>query len=200
VTVQTHAARLCAPLLLALCLSACAQSASQTIRICDDSGCSERPRNSASWDPAADTNPEQTRRLQALSELARQDPRAAYDLGLRFYRGDGVEQNSHLALVWMRQAGERGDLQAQAALGRFYLAGLEEMGSDPAEAEAWLSRAAERGDKASQQLLVQARAAKKEEIEYRRWLDLHRSHWQAVWAHGYAYQWHWRSTGWVLLR
>ena len=172
----------------------------KTIRICDDSGCSDRPRDSASWDPAADTNLEQTRRLQALSELARQDPRAAYDLGLRFYRGDGVEQNSHQALVWMRDAAERGDLQAQAALGRFYLAGLEEMGADPAEAEAWLSRAAERGDKESQRLLLQARAAKKTEAEYQRWRERHRELWRAGWVNVYAYHWHWRSTGWILLR
>lgn len=200
VAVSPGAARLFAPLLLLVCLSACAQGAGKTIRICDHTGCSERPRDSASWDPAADTNPEQTRRLQSLTELARKDPRAAYDLGLRFYRGDGVEQNSHQALVWMREAAERGELRAQAALGRFYLDGLEEMGPDPAEAEAWLARAAERGDTSSRQLLTQARAAKKDEAEYRRWLDLNRSQWQAAWAHGYAYQWHWRSTGWILLR
>lgn len=198
--VFTGAARLLTSFLLFAGLSACAQGTGKTIRICDDSGCSERPRDSASWDPAADAHPEQTRRLQALTDLARQDPRAAYDLGLRFYRGDGVGQNSHQALVWMREAAERGELWAQAALGRFYLDGLEEMGPDPAEAEAWLARAAERGDQASRQLLTQARAAKKDEAEYRRWLDLNRSQWQAGWAHGYAYHWHWRSTGWILLR
>lgn len=191
------ALRALAPATLFVCLAACAQTPSKTIRICDDSGCSQRARDAASFDPAADPDPQQTQRLQALSELARQDARAAYDLGLRYYRGDGVEQNSHLAIEWMRSAGERGHLPAQSALGRFYLAGLEEMGSDPAEAEKWLSLAAGRGDKEAEQLLVQARSAKANEIAYRRWVDLHRVVWQAGWVSGYAYHWHWRSTGWT---
>ena len=111
-----------------------AQSGEKTVRICDDSGCSDRPRSTATFDPTRDDNPEETRRVAALEEIARKDPRAAYDLGLRFFRGDGVRQDSYLALKWMREAGERGVLPAQAALGRFYLAGLQEMGSDPAEA------------------------------------------------------------------
>lgn len=190
------ALRAFAPLSLSVCLAACAQTTSKTIRICDDSGCSQRARDSASFDPAADTDPQQAQRLKALSELARQDARAAYDLGLRYYRGDGVEQNSYQAIEWMRSAGERGHLPAQSALGRFYLAGLEEMGSDPAEAEKWLSLAAASGDKEAAQLLVQARQAKADEIAYRRWVDLHRVHWQAGWVSAYAYHWHWRSTGW----
>jgi TPR repeat protein len=84
------------------------------------------------------------------------DPRAAYDLGLRYFRGDGVRQDSYQALKWMRDAAERGYLKAQTAVGRLYLMGLEEMGSDPAEAEKWLSIAAGRGDKEAKTLLAQA--------------------------------------------
>ncbi|MCK5437659.1 MAG: sel1 repeat family protein, partial [Desulfobulbaceae bacterium] len=86
-------------------------------------------------------------RIPALEALAQQDPRAAYDLGLRFFRGDGVRQDSYQAIQWMRNAAERGDIDAQKALGRLYLTGLEEMGSDPQEAEKWLRIAAGRGDK-----------------------------------------------------
>ena len=73
-----------------------AQSGEKTVRICDDSGCSDRPRSSATFDPTRDDNPEETKRVAALEDLARKDPRAAYDLGLRFFRGDGVRQDLSL--------------------------------------------------------------------------------------------------------
>ena len=132
--------RLLLPLLLASS-AVFAQDAVPTVRICDSSGCSDRPRDSASFQPEA-TDPVAEQRLLQLTEVARDDPRAAYDLGLRYFRGDGVRQDSYQALKWMRDAGERGVVPAQLALGRFYLMGLEEMGPDPAEAETWLSMAA----------------------------------------------------------
>ena len=193
----------CLVVLLVWALAACAQTPvaapDQTalIRICDDQGCSDRPRNSATFDATRDDNPEETRRLAALTTLAEKDPRAAYDLGLRFFRGDGVTQNSYQAIQWMRRAGERGDLKAQAALGRFYLMGLEEMGSDPQEAEKWLALAAVRGDKESARLLGEASAAKKRnQAEYQAWVNLRRNAWYGYWYSGYPYYWAWRPTGW----
>ena len=56
---------------------------------------------------------EETRRLTALADIARQDPRAAYDLALRYYRGDGVRRDSYQAIRWMREAGDRGVPEAQ---------------------------------------------------------------------------------------
>lgn len=182
--------------LLVLVFAVGAQASERTIRICDDSGCSDRPRSSATFDPTADPDPQVTRRLEALTALAEKDPRAAYDLGLRYFRGDGVEQNSFRALEWMRSAGERGDLAAQSALGRFYLAGLEEMGPDPIEAERWLTAAASRGDKEAGRLLAQARRAKANEAEYYRWRREHRNHWIGFWYTGYPYRWYWRAGGW----
>ena len=118
-------------------LAACAQPPKpEVVRICDSAGCSDRPADSASFDAdAAVPDPDPDGRIAALEALARDDPRAAYDLGLRFFRGDGVRQDSYKALQWMRDAAERGDLNAQKAVGRLYLTGLEEMGSDPREAE-----------------------------------------------------------------
>lgn len=175
-----------------------AQSGEKTIRICDDSGCSDRPRSSATFDPSRDDNPAETQRVAALEDLARKDPRAAYDLGLRFFRGDGVRQDGYLALKWMREAGDRGVLPAQAALGRFYLAGLQEMGSDPAEAERWLTMAADRGDQESAKLLPEARKAKQDEQALYRWREAHRKYWHGWWATGYPYYWHWANVGWVI--
>ncbi len=186
------------PLLLTLLLLTGAASAqtSDTIRICDTSGCSDRPRNSATFDPSHDDNPEETRRLAALADIARKDPRAAYDLALRHYRGDGVKRDSYQAIRWMREAGDRGVPEAQLALGRFYLSGVEEMGADPAEAEKWLSLAAARGDKEAEKLLAEASNAKKTEQERYQWRQFHRQHWLGWWATGYPYHWYWSAAGW----
>jgi len=186
--------RLLLPLLLASS-AVFAQDAVPTVRICDSSGCSDRPRDSASFQPEA-TDPVAEQRLLSLTEIARDDPRAAYDLGLRYFRGDGVRKDSYLALKWMRDAGERGDLKAQQALGRFYLVGLEEMGSDPMEAERWLSMAADRGDKESKKLLIEARAAKKNEQQLYQWRETYRKTWSGGWYSGYAYRSYWRAGRW----
>lgn len=167
-----------------------------TIRICDSSGCSDRPRNSSTFRPDAG-DPEAEQRLLALTEVARDDPRAAYDLGLRYFRGDGVEQNSFQAIEWMRSAGERGDLRAQQALGRFYMTGLEEMGSDPAEAERWLALAADRGDAESKKMLVEARKAKtSDQAAYHSRERWRKNGWLTGWHSGYAYRCYWRTGRW----
>jgi len=184
--------------LLCFVLVACTQpSTKETIRICDESGCVDRPRNYAGYDsskefPAEDPDG----RVAALKSLGEKDARAAYDLGLRFFRGDGVPQDSYQALVWMRKAAEGGDLNAQKALGRFYLTGLEEMGSDPREAEKWLTIAAGRGDKESQKLLLEAGAEKKSDEVYSRWRNNWRGIFYDYWHAGYPYRSYWRRGYW----
>jgi TPR repeat protein len=96
----------------------------------------------------------------------------------------------------MREAGDRGVPEAQLALGRFYLSGVEEMGADPAEAEKWLSLAAARGDKEAEKLLAEASSAKKTEQERYQWRQFHRQHWLGWWATGYPYHWYWSTAGW----
>jgi TPR repeat protein len=184
-------------LLLGALAAGGAHAAGDTVRICDDKGCSDRPRSSSTFDPTADANPDETRRIAALSDMASKDPKAAFDLGMRYLRGDGVKQDSFLALRWLREAGERGQLRAQAALGRLYLTGLEEMGSDPAEAERWLAMAAERGDKESEKLLPEAREARKDERARYRWREYHRKNGHAWWYSAYPYYWVWRSGHWT---
>jgi TPR repeat protein len=187
--------RLCLSLLLAS-TSAFAQD---TIRICDASGCSDRPRNTATFEAelAAQPDPAQDPKLLALEAMAAKDPRAAYDLGLRFFRGDGVKKDGYLAIKWMRDAGERGDYKAAQALGRFYLFGLEEMGPDPGEAERWLMMAADKGDKEAKKLLTQARKAKEQARTDYEWRETVRKNgWVAGWYSGYAYRTYWRDGRW----
>ncbi|MGF6771677.1 TPR repeat protein [Paraburkholderia sp. GAS199] len=182
-----------------LALAACAHnpSASPLVRICDEHGCADRPKNQITANLAGNAQQTDTDgRIAALKEAGETNPRAAYDLGLRYFRGDGVPQDSYQALVWMRKAAERGDLQAQKALGSFYLFGLEEMGSDPREAEKWLSIAAGRGDQESKKLLEQARAAKKSDEDDYRWLNESRSLYYGYWYSGYPYRGDWRERNW----
>ncbi len=169
----------------------------KTIHICDESGCSDRPADYASFDPTAPApGDELDRDIPQLEALANENPQAAYDLGLRFFRGDGVRQDSYQSIKWMRNAAERGSLDAQKALGRLYLTGLEEMGSDPREAHKWLSIAADRGDEEAKKLLKEATAARKNEEAYSLWL----TRWQPVfhryWSTGYSYNYYWNRRGW----
>lgn len=181
-------------LLSILLLTTFALHAEETIRICDNTGCSERPRSTSA--PIIETNLEEEHRLAELSKIASKDPRAAYDLGLRYFRGDGVRQNSYQALQWMRDAGERGDLRAQSALGQFYLTGFGGIGSDFAEAEKWLSIAADRGDEQANQLLAKARAAKKAEHDDYQWREQYRREFYGYWYSGYAYYSYWLNSMW----
>ncbi|MGY1490029.1 tetratricopeptide repeat protein [Methylobacillus pratensis] len=175
----------------------CASSPNkQTVRICDEQGCSDRPRSESTFVPESSISPEEKQKIEQLTALAEKDPRAAFDLGLRYFRGDGITRNSYQALTWMRHAAERGDVDAQLAVGRFYLMGLEEMGSDPAEAESWLSMAAGKGNQEAQTLLKQAQEAKRNEVEYRRWLNLYRPYWYGYWHSGYTYRSYWRGSSW----
>lgn len=179
-------------------LSACAASPDQqTVRVCKDGSCQDVPRSASTFVPESVSTPAQDQKLESLRVLAERDPRAAFDLGLRLYRGDGVARDPHQALSWMRSAGERGNLDAQLALGGFYLAGLAEMGPDPAEAEIWLNLAAVRGSAEAKRLLPQAAAAKRAEREGYRVREHNKNQWHGLWGGGYAYKSYWRDSGWL---
>jgi TPR repeat protein len=166
------------------------------VRICDDTGCSYRPKDAISTETVDHDAAPEDPGIARLKQIAQNQPKAAYDLGLRYFRGDGVQQDSYQALVWMRKAGERGNLQAQKALGGFYLFGLEEMGPDPQEAEKWLLMAVGQGDKGSKKLLEQARAAKKSDQEDFKWRAYWRPIYYRYWYSGYPYYGVWRQTYW----
>jgi hypothetical protein len=132
-----------AALMAAVCLfvAGCVQPVRNSVVVCDPY-CSERSTDQVNQD--LNEVPDDGGKAAALEKMAENNPRAAYDLGLRYFRGDGVPRDSYKALTWMRAAADRGELRAQKALGVFYLTGLEEMGPDPREAQTWLSLAASR--------------------------------------------------------
>ncbi len=167
------------------------------VRICDDSGCSHRPANSATFDAPAIHSDQAEPNMSRLIALAEKNPKAAFDLGLRFFRGDGVERNPYTAIEWMRSAGDRGMTDAQLALGGFYLMGVEEMGADSAEAESWLQLAAASGSIEAKKLLAQASAAKKDERDTYQWREAQLKSWHQRWASSYTYYWHWSRNTWL---
>lgn len=52
------------------------------------------------------------------------DSRAQYQLGLMYYRGEGLPQDYEKAALWYRRAAERGDVDAQLNLGLMLAQGL----------------------------------------------------------------------------
>lgn len=185
-------------LMMVSLLAACAAGPdpSEPVRICDTSGCSMRSRDTATFQPPAG-NPEEEARVAKLTALAEKDPKAAYDLGLRYFRGDGITRDPYLAIEWMRKAGDRGLGKAQSALGRFYMMGLEEMGPDYQEAEKWLAMAADNGDKEAKKLMREASSKKKDDQAAYQVREAQRKDWSHGWYSGYSYYWTWGSGNWV---
>ncbi len=142
------------------------------------------------------TTPSEQISISTLQELATKDPRAAYDLSLRYFRGDGIPQDSYQALLAMSDAAERGLLEAQKALGQLYLTGLEEMGSDLNEAHKWLSIAAGRGDKEASDLLKKVTSARNSDKEWYNYREHLHSFTYRYWYHDSPYKLYWRHGRW----
>lgn len=170
-------------------MAACARPKSM-IMLCDPV-CSMRPVNQVNQD-LRDVHVDDGRIAALKADVAR-NPRAAHDLALRFFRGDGVPRDNHQSLVWMRAAADKGDLEAQMALGRLYLTGLGEVGRDPNEAHAWLLLAANRGDSESKKLLAEAEAAKRSNQEEFRWMQQWRPIFYNQWRWQYPYYGTWNG-------
>lgn len=189
----------------ALILAGCAAQTPQsqvttpeTVRICTGNSCTDQPRSAALPEAAPSAHEAQAQlRLQQLEALAENSPHAAYDLGLRLMRGDGVPHNSYQGLEWLRKAGEQNLVDAQLLLGRLYLSGVAEMGSDAAEAQQWLSRAAAQGSAQARKLLAQAEKIKNDEQAQYQAREQARKDWER-WMQSTPspYYWHWGHNGW----
>lgn len=173
------------------------QSAIEIVQICNSGGCVDRPKGYTAPDSPTIVTAEKNPQIEALRTLAAQDSSAAYDLALRFFRGDGIRQDSYQAITWMRDAAERGHLKAQMALGRLYLTGLSEMGADPGEAERWLSITINRGDKEAAILLKEATKARKSAQARHQWENRWRPNFYNGWYRNYSYNWYWGRNRWI---
>ena len=77
------------------------------------------------------------------------DAETLYNIGRRYYNGDGVAQDYTKAIEWFRQAAEQGYAAAQSAIGicHYYGRGVTQ---DYAQAANWYRKAAEQGYAAAQ--------------------------------------------------
>ncbi len=69
------------------------------------------------------------------------DPKAQYQLGVMYYRGEGVRQSYDEAAEWYRRAAEGGDADAQFNLGLMYANGIG-LDRDYVSAHVWFTLAA----------------------------------------------------------
>ena len=93
---------------------------------------------------------EQISEQPALVRSAEQgDAAAQFDLGDRYFNGEGVPQDYGEALRWYRLAADQGHASAQASLGFMYRSG-EGVPQDYGEALRWYRLAADQGDASAQ--------------------------------------------------
>jgi TPR repeat protein len=83
-----------------------------------------------------------------LHRVLRVDPsfeEAQYNLGLMYYKGQGVQQDFKEAVSWYRKGAEQGDAKAQHALGCMYATG-QGVQKESKQAALWFQKAADQGD------------------------------------------------------
>jgi TPR repeat protein len=99
------------------------------------------------WDEAmaAYERGDYARTLKLMRPLAEQgDGMAQYNLGVMYYKGQGVPQDYAQAVAWYRKAADRGNALAQNYLGLMYYNG-EGVPQDYVQAVSWYRKAAEQG-------------------------------------------------------
>ena len=92
-------------------------------------------------------NPRQViqREIENLRTLAKKkNTHAQVNLGMMYYKGEGVSQNFETAFYWFKQAAEKGDAEAQGHLGMMYYKG-EGVSQNFETAFYWFKQAAEKG-------------------------------------------------------
>ncbi|WP_224985036.1 tetratricopeptide repeat protein [Geomonas agri] len=72
------------------------------------------------------------------------NPNSLYNLGIMYYKGEGVKADHNQGIEWIRKAAEKGHVQAQFLLGTFYDSG-KDLAQDRATAAQWYRKAAKKG-------------------------------------------------------
>ncbi len=80
-----------------------------------------------------------------LARAEQGDVEAQRELGVRYFRGEGVERDPLTAALWLGRAAEQGDADAQNKLGFLYARGVG-VARDETLAARWYRRAAAQGD------------------------------------------------------
>lgn len=74
---------------------------------------------------------------------------SCYNIGIMYYKGEGVKQDRREAVQWFRKAADLGDMNAQFTMGMLYDKG-EDLALDQGEAYRWYRKAAEQGHRQAQ--------------------------------------------------
>ena len=114
--------------------------------------------------------------VNGLRSLATEgDATAQFDLGDRYFTGEGVSQDNTEAIRWFRLAADQGHARAQASVGFMYATG-EGVPQDDGEAARWYRLAADRGYAAARYSLGNmyrnARGVPQDDGEAVRWFRL----------------------------
>ena len=80
------------------------------------------------------------------------DADAQFNLGVKYYYGEGIPQDFKKAIYWYTKAAEQGDVRAQFSLGAKYYDG-EGAPQNNSRAAYWFTKAAEQGNIRAQNLL-----------------------------------------------
>lgn len=78
----------------------------------------------------------------ALAEQG--DAQAQYDIGYRYEKGRGVEEDAEVAFAWFQKAAEQKMAKAEYKIGMFYLKGMG-VTESKSTARTWLLKAADQG-------------------------------------------------------
>ena len=87
---------------------------------------------------------EQFRQLNTMATQG--NPYAQFNLGLRYFEGDGVEKDFVQAFNWFKKAAVHGLADAEFFVGFCYFFG-KGVAMDPKEAFEWMQKAARQGHK-----------------------------------------------------
>ncbi|MRW87172.1 TonB family protein [Pseudoduganella sp. FT26W] len=106
---------------------------------------------------------------QARAGAERNEPEAAYKLGLIYLNGNGVPRDQDLARSWLEKAANQGSAGAQETLGLMASPRTGTAG-DPALAAVWFRKAAEQGKANSQYFLAMLLHKQGNNDEAKMWL------------------------------
>jgi len=111
----------------------------------------EAQRLAREWKPTQrEITLEEKITLKETRALAEQGiPWAQFNLGVTYFKGEGVPQDFTEAARWYRLAAEQGNAQAQFVMGQMYWKGVG-VPKDDAEAVRWYQLAAEQGEESAQ--------------------------------------------------
>jgi len=105
----------------------------------------------ASWNPDHIRRDNQRTIEKLVEETVKRE--SAYQLGLRFKKGEGVEKSSKNAYEEFHKAAKLGHLEAQLEVGEMYRTGKGVRSNDK-KARYWLNKAADQGNKAAKRRLA----------------------------------------------